>query len=34
MELQVPHRVCTKVQKEDTLQSETGNRRENSKETL
>ena len=32
--LQVPHRVCTKVQKEDTLQPETGNRRENSKETL
>ncbi len=34
MELQVPHRVCAKVQKEDTLQPETGNRRENSKETL
>ncbi len=34
MELQVPHRVCTKVQKEDTLQPETGNRRKNSKETL
>ena len=34
MELQVPHRVCAEVQKEDSLQPETGNRREDFEETV
>ena len=34
MELQVPHRVCAKVQKENSLQPETGNRREDFEETV
>ena len=34
MELQVPHRICAEVQKEDSLQPETGNRREDFEETV